>query len=378
MATSTSLSPVFPLGSRLNERGRLEVGGCDTIELAREFGTPAYVVAEDDLAHAARAFVAGRPRRRPRGLPRCVRLQGVPVHRRAGAVRARGAVVRRGLRRRAAPRAGAGFAPERIVFHGNAKSEAELRMALAHRVGPDRDRQLRRDRPPGLARGRGELGDRDGGQPVLMRVTPDVRGETHEKISTGQADSKFGVRDGDAGEAIARLQAVEGLSLQGLHAHIGSQLLGLEPFRREAGELGEAGRVPGVRPRRRARGRVHRGSAPPPSIEEYVGAVVEARARPRHGPGQAPADRARPRAVRERGRDAVHGRERQANVSPGSPSTAACPTTCARCSTARRTRRTWRTASAASTRVRARGQALRVGRRDPARRAAAMTRGRAT
>ena len=61
MAIGTSLSPVFPLGSRLNESGRLEVGGCDVIELAREFGTPAYVVAEDDLRSRAREFVqAGR------------------------------------------------------------------------------------------------------------------------------------------------------------------------------------------------------------------------------------------------------------------------------------------------------------------------------
>jgi len=58
MATETSLSDVFPLGSRVNERGRLEIGGCDTIELAREFGTPAYVVAEDDLRARARAFIA--------------------------------------------------------------------------------------------------------------------------------------------------------------------------------------------------------------------------------------------------------------------------------------------------------------------------------
>src|SRR6202035_5690126 len=61
MATGTSLSDVFPLGSRLNARGHLEVGGCDAIELAREFGTPAYVVAEDDLRSRARSFVhAGR------------------------------------------------------------------------------------------------------------------------------------------------------------------------------------------------------------------------------------------------------------------------------------------------------------------------------
>src|SRR4030081_2884711 len=61
MAATRQLSHVYPLGSRLNERGRLEVGGCDAIELAREFGTPAYVVAEDDLRARARAFLqAGR------------------------------------------------------------------------------------------------------------------------------------------------------------------------------------------------------------------------------------------------------------------------------------------------------------------------------
>src|SRR5438309_10257024 len=58
MVTGTSLSDVFPLGSRVNARGRLEVGGCDTLELAREFGTPAYVVAEDDLRARARAYLA--------------------------------------------------------------------------------------------------------------------------------------------------------------------------------------------------------------------------------------------------------------------------------------------------------------------------------
>src|SRR5207244_7658609 len=57
MAIGSSVSDVFPLGSRLSERGRLEVGGCDTIELAREFGTPAYVVAEEDLRSRARAFL---------------------------------------------------------------------------------------------------------------------------------------------------------------------------------------------------------------------------------------------------------------------------------------------------------------------------------
>src|ERR1700760_2855668 len=56
-ATTSTLSPVYPLGTRVNERGHLEIGGCDTVELAREFGTPAYVVAEDDLRSRARSFL---------------------------------------------------------------------------------------------------------------------------------------------------------------------------------------------------------------------------------------------------------------------------------------------------------------------------------
>ena len=111
---------------------------------------------------------------------------------------------------------------------------------------------------------------------MLIRVTPDVRGETHEKISTGQADSKFGFAMADAQDAIARLQAIPGLSLLGLHAHIGSQLLDLEPFRREVGELAALGEFPvwdlggglGVR---------YTAEQPePPAIEEYVGALVAA------------------------------------------------------------------------------------------------------
>jgi diaminopimelate decarboxylase len=176
----------------------------------------------------------------------------------------------------------AGFRPERIVLHGNAKSEAELRMALRHRVGLvviDNFDEI--DRLERLI-AEGELPDRasrDGGpngQPVLVRVTPDVRGDTHEKISTGQADSKFGFAMADAPEAIARARRVRGLSLQGLHAHIGSQLLGLEPFRSEVAELATLGDFP-VWDLGGGLGVQYTAAQPsPPSIEEYVAAVVRA------------------------------------------------------------------------------------------------------
>ena len=276
MATGTSLSSVFPLGSRLNERGRLEVGGCDTIELAREFGTPAYVVAEDDLRARARAFVAaGRGSGHEdfhvvfasKAFP-CTAVLSLFASEGLWCDVASGGELHLALE--------AGFAPERIVVHGNAKSEAELRMALRHRVGLiviDNFDEI--DRLQRLV-AEGALVDRAGGQPVLVRVTPDVRGETHEKISTGQADSKFGFAMARAGEAIARLQELDGLSLEGLHAHIGSQLRGLEPFRREAAELATLGEF-GVWDLGGGLGAQYtEGQQAPPSIEEYVGALVQA------------------------------------------------------------------------------------------------------
>jgi diaminopimelate decarboxylase len=64
-ATAATLSAAYPLGSRVNERGHLEVGGCDVVELAEKFGTPAYVVAEDDIRSRARAFLGGLRSRHP-------------------------------------------------------------------------------------------------------------------------------------------------------------------------------------------------------------------------------------------------------------------------------------------------------------------------
>jgi diaminopimelate decarboxylase len=113
-------------------------------------------------------------------------------------------------------------------------------------------------------------------QSVLIRVTPDVRGDTHEKISTGQADSKFGFAMGDAPAAIARVEGVAGLRLRGLHAHIGSQLLELEPFRRAAAELATLGDF-AVWDLGGGLGVAYTAAQPrPPAIEGYVATLVDA------------------------------------------------------------------------------------------------------
>jgi diaminopimelate decarboxylase len=274
MATETSLSDVFPLGSRVNERGRLEIGGCDTIELAREFGTPAYVVAEDDLRARARAFVeAGAGHGdfhvvfASKAFP-CTAVLALFAQEGLWCDAASGGELHLALN--------AGFPPERIVLHGNAKSQSELRTALERGVG-----LIVLDNFDEIDRLEGLLAREDAGRAdaqVLIRVTPDVRGKTHEKISTGQADSKFGFSIARAADAIARVQQADGLTLEGLHAHIGSQLLELDPFRAEIAELAKLGDFPvwdlggglGVR---------YTAEQPaPPPVEEYVQTLVGAAA----------------------------------------------------------------------------------------------------
>jgi diaminopimelate decarboxylase len=298
--TAESLARVFPLASRLNERGRLEVGGCDTIELAREFGTPAYVVAEDDLRARARAFVRAGRLAGPgaelhvvfasKAFP-CTAVLRVLAQEGLWCDVASGGEMHLALH--------AGFPPERLVLHGNAKSEAELCLALHHGVGlividnldevavlerlladdldPTRPRAAGACHPASVA---GELVGRPP-QPVLVRATPDVRGDTHEKISTGQADSKFGFAMDQVAAAVARIRSIPGLSLEGIHAHIGSQLFDLEPFRREVDSLAQlremaAGDTFPTWDLGGGLGVAYTAAQRPPAIEEYVRALVDA------------------------------------------------------------------------------------------------------
>ena len=123
----------------------------------------------------------------------------------------------------------AGFAPERIYLHGNAKSEAELRMAVDAGVGwivldnADDIAKLGRVLPAGARRR------------VLLRVTPGVEAETHAAILTGHAASKFGFEPERAAE-VARA-GWDHLDVQGFHFHIGSQLFDLEPYREAVAAL---------------------------------------------------------------------------------------------------------------------------------------------
>ncbi|HWI06259.1 MAG TPA: diaminopimelate decarboxylase, partial [Solirubrobacteraceae bacterium] len=266
-ATRTQLSQAYPLDARIDEDGRLQLGGCDAIELAREFGTPAYIVSEDDLRARAQSFVgAFRARTQDfdvlfasKAFP-CTAVYRVLAQEGVSCDVASGGELALALR--------GGFDPARIYLHGNAKSVDELRFARESGVG-----HVVVDNAGEIERLEAVVG---GGLPqaVLLRVTPDVRGRTNDKISTGQADSKFGVSMADAPAVIERIQSSERLHLAGLHMHIGSQILELEPFRRaiEAvaplGDFGTYNLGGGL-------GVAYTADQEPPRIADYVAAKVD-------------------------------------------------------------------------------------------------------
>lgn len=215
---------LLPLTAEIGPDGALRVGGCDVGALADEFGTPLFVYDEahlrarcreakqafgDGATYASKAFLC-------RAMAELVAEEGL------GLDVATGGELHIGL--------AGGVPPERIVLHGNNKSEAELAYAMSAGVGRivvDSEQEL--DRIEGLVAA---------GNPkpkVLLRVTPGVEAHTHEYVMTGQDDSKFGfgLASGKAAEAVERARASPAMDLVGLHAHIGSNIFLLSSYVRE-------------------------------------------------------------------------------------------------------------------------------------------------
>jgi diaminopimelate decarboxylase len=265
-------SPVYPRGSRLNERGHLEVAGCDVVELAEEFGTPAYIYAEDDIRWRAREYRRAFEERTDdyevlfasKALPmtaayRVCEEEGLSVD------VASGGELHMAL--------AAGFDPARIHMHGNNKTEAELRYAfdsgVGHLILDSFDEIERADR----------ILDRP--QRVLIRLTPGIKPSTHSYVQTGQLDSKFGfgLADGLAERAVERVRASRHLELVGLHAHIGSQIFELEPYTKAIEVLADFTRSVDLEPELLnvggGLGIAYLESDEPPPIEEYVDVKVK-------------------------------------------------------------------------------------------------------
>jgi diaminopimelate decarboxylase len=257
-------SPVYPAGSRVNERGHLEIGGCDVVELAAEHGTPAYLYAEDDMRARARAYREAFEQRRDdfevlfasKAFP-CTAAYRLFAEEGLSVDVASGGELHMALR--------AGFDPARIHMHGNNKSDEEILFAARAGVG-----HLILDSFDEIDRCERLL---DETQDALIRVTPGIKPSTHDYVQTGQLDSKFGfgIEDGLAARAIERVLASDALNLVGLHAHIGSQIFELEPYtlaiRAIGGLAGEWCRLVNVGG---GLGIAYTAADDPPSIDSYV------------------------------------------------------------------------------------------------------------
>jgi diaminopimelate decarboxylase len=292
---------LLPASTTVDADGRVAIAGVDLESIALDFGTPVYVYDEADIRARCRAYRAafGEGAAYASKAFLCVAMARLVEEEGLHLDVATGGELFVAL--------AAAFPPDRIVFHGNNKSTAELRAALEAGVGRiaiDSDDEL----------GRLESLVRDEGQSppsVHIRVTPGVEAHTHEFIETGTEDSKFGFGL-DSGEALAAVRRVVEhglLHFAGVHCHIGSQVFRLDSFERavekmvglvraievEVGvpvdELNLGGGL-GVR---------YLPDDTPPTIEQYAAAVHES-------VGKALADagvRSRPQLLTEPGRSIV-------------------------------------------------------------------------
>jgi diaminopimelate decarboxylase len=262
-AVARTLSHVYPADARLTDAGHLQIGGCDVLELAAQYGTPAYVYAENDMRARAREYVDAFRARTDK-------FEVIYASKAFPATATYKLFAEEGLSCDCASGGElflalkGGFAAERIYLHGNNKTEAELRFAAEQGVGTivvdsfDEIERLQRIAPEGQA--------------VMLRVTPGIKPSTHSYIQTGQVDSKFGIPLDEVPRAIETVASSK-LKLVGMHAHIGSQIFELEAYEKLAEVLGEMGEYPRLN-LGGGLGIAYTRDEEPPSVDEYVEALL--------------------------------------------------------------------------------------------------------
>jgi len=211
----------------VNEAGHLTIGGVDTVSLAEQYGTPLYVLDEDKIRENCRLYISAMGEHFGadslplfagkalcfKGMYRILEEEGMCAD-----------VVSPGELYTALA---AGFPPERLFFHGNNKTDEDIRYGVDSRIGyfiVDNVNELEY-----LNQYAGEQGVR---QKVLLRVTPGIDPHTLEAINTGRIDCQFGspIETGQAASFVERALSKEHLDVWGFHSHIGSQIFEVTPF----------------------------------------------------------------------------------------------------------------------------------------------------
>lgn len=211
----------------INEEGHLTIGGIDTISLAKEYGTPLYVMDEDVIRNNCRKFKESIDKYYDgEGLVCyaskvfcCRAMCKIAIEEKIGLDVASEGELYTAI--------SVGFPTDKICLHGNNKSDNELTLALSHGVGHIVvDNLYELERLDKIAEKLHKKAN------IMFRVKPGIDAHTHSFIQTGQIDSKFGLalETGEAFEAVKTAISLENVNLRGLHCHIGSQIFEIEPF----------------------------------------------------------------------------------------------------------------------------------------------------
>ena len=216
--------PLFPPGTHVNRHGHLVVGGCDTVQVAAEFGTPLYLFDEDLLRAKCREFQTefGQRYENVRVLYACKAYVNAVIARLMNEEGMGLDVVSGGELGIAHA---ARFPMGKVYLHGNNKSRAELELALRWKVG-----RIVVDNLQELAMLAGMVKERGVQQDILLRINPGVDPQTHAYTATGAVDSKFGVPQAHTVRAVKAAMSAGGLNLLGLHFHIGSRIRETGPY----------------------------------------------------------------------------------------------------------------------------------------------------
>lgn len=211
----------------VNRLGHLAIGQHDAVALARQYGTPLYVLDEDRMRRHCRdyrdrmaALYPGGSLALFAGKALCtLHTARVTAEEGLGADAVSGGEIYTLLK--------AGFPMEKVFFHGNNKTPEEIALALDSGVG-----YIVIDHESELDRVDRAAAERDMVQNILFRIKPGIDCHTHEYVKTGQIDCKFGLalETGEAEALLRRAAALRHVRVSGIHCHIGSQIFETEPF----------------------------------------------------------------------------------------------------------------------------------------------------
>lgn len=211
----------------VNRKGNLSIGGCDLADIAAEYGTPSYVMDEDEIRENCRVYTnAMNEYYDGKGIVlyaskalSCKYIYRIMKEEGMGVDVVSGGELYTAIK--------AGFPAERIYFHGNNKTDDEIKMALEYGVGRIvADNVFELESINKIAGEMGKTAD------IMFRIKPGIDAHTHSFVQTGQIDSKFGValETGEAEEFALKADGMPNINVVGVHCHIGSQIFELAPF----------------------------------------------------------------------------------------------------------------------------------------------------